>query len=96
LALFLPSIGTYSSKVHMEQLFAHYPLSNQMPVVARKIHFWYFLHILVKNQCSIAWPEMEDVNRSGVRAHVFLIIQCTIQISGSVWQTQNGCLFLLV
>ena len=33
---------------------------------------------------------------SGVRAHVFLKIQCTIQISGSDWQTQNGCLFLLV
>ncbi|CAB4003176.1 Hypothetical predicted protein [Paramuricea clavata] len=30
------------------------------------------------------WPEMEDIKRSGVRAHVFLIIQCTIQISGSV------------
>ena len=44
----------------------------------------------------LAWPEMEDIKRSGVRAHVFLIIQCTIQISGSVWQTQNGCLFLLV
>ena len=39
---------------------------------------------------------MEDIKRSGVRADVFLTIQCTIQISGSVWQTQNGCLFLLV
>ena len=45
----------------------------------------------------MSWPEMEDIKRSGVRAHVFLIIQCTIQISGSVWQTQKyGCLFLLV
>ena len=43
-----------------------------------------------------SWPEMEDTKRSGVRAHVFLIIVCTIQISGSVWQIQNGCLFLLV
>jgi hypothetical protein len=42
------------------------------------------------------WPEMEDIKRSGVRAHVFLIIQCTIQISGSVWQIQNGCLFLVI
>jgi hypothetical protein len=33
---------------------------------------------------NFSWPEMEDIKRSGVRAHVFLIIQCTIQISGSV------------
>jgi hypothetical protein len=39
---------------------------------------------------------MEDIKRSGVRAQVFLIIQRTIQISGTVWQIQNGCLFLLV
>jgi hypothetical protein len=45
---------------------------------------------------SVAWPEMEDIKRSGVRAQVFLIIQRTIQISGTVWQIQNGCLFLLV
>ena len=33
---------------------------------------------------------------SGMRADVFLKIKCTIQISGSVWQIKNGCLFLLV
>ena len=43
-----------------------------------------------------SWPEMEDIKRSGVRVHVFLIIRRTIQISGLVSQTQNGCLFLLV
>jgi hypothetical protein len=42
------------------------------------------------------WPEIEDMKRSGVRAHVLLIIQCTIQISGLVWQIQNGCSSLLV
>ena len=45
---------------------------------------------------KVSWPEMEDIKRSGVRAHVFLVIQCTIQISGSVWQIQNGCLFLVI
>jgi hypothetical protein len=55
------------------------------------------IHALSKK--PFTWPEMEDRKRSGVRAHVLLIIQCTIQISGLVWQTQNvqnGCSFLLV
>ena len=61
------------------------PLETFYEIEQCKIAINYKLGIL--EQCKLTippWPEMEDIKRSGVRAHVFLIIQCTIQISGSV------------